>query len=306
MYTRMLVPLDGSKLAERALGVALPLAERHGATLILATVHEPVLPQTVTTGTPSYDTALDLEQRETMRRYLERTAGRLRKRAASRIETAFREGRVVPTLGQLTRDLHAQLVVLSTHGRGGFQRLWLGSVADGLVRAAPVPVLLLRGGRGQTARLGPTAVFRRIVVALDGSARAEAAIGAAEMLLGRDPGLVTLVHVLHPMTMAVAMQSVRRPDAEFTAAYLEPLAARVRAPGREVTIETRVDANVTRAIQEVVSAVGADVVALTPQGLRGAERFLMGSVADKLIRTATVPVLVVPGEEASTWGEAGG
>lgn len=297
MYTRILVPLDGSKLAERALGVALPLAERHGATLVLVSVHEPVLPPTVTTGTPSYDTALDETQRETMRRYLERTAGRLRKRGALRVETAFHEGRVVPTLARLSRELRAQLLLISTHGRGGFQRLWLGSVADGLVRQTPVPALLLRGGRGQAKRPGPAAVFRRIVVPLDGSSRAEAAIGAAEMLLGSDPGLITLVHVLHPMTMAVAMHSPRRPDVEFTASYLEPLAAQLRATGREVTIETRVDGNVTRAILDVVAAVGADVIALSPQGLHGAERFLMGSVADKLIRTATVPVLVVPGEE---------
>ena len=297
MYARIMLPLDGSKLAERALGVALPLAERHGATLDLVSVHEPVLPTTVTTGTPSYDTALDAEQRDAMRRYLERTAGRLRKRVPLHVETAFREGRVVPTLAQLARERRAQLIVLSTHGRGGFQRLWLGSIADGLLRHAPVPVLLLRGARGATKTPGPAAVFRRIIVALDGSRRAEGAIAAAEMLLGGDPGLVTLVHVLHPMTMAVAMHSPRRPDAEFTAAYLEPLAAQLRTREREVTIETRVDANVARAVNEVVSAMGADLVALSPQGLRGAGRFFVGSVADKLIRTATVPVLVVPGEE---------
>ena len=297
MYARIMLPLDGSKLAERALGVALPLAERHGATLCLAAVHEPVLPTAVTTGTPSYDTSLDAEQRDAMRRYLERTAGRLRKRSTLHVETAFREGRVVPTLAAMAAEWRAQLVVLSTHGRGGFQRLWLGSVADGLLRQTPVPALLLRGARGAIKRPGPAAVFRRIVVALDGSSRAEAAIAAAEMLLGGDPGLLTLVHIVHPMTMAVAMRSERRPEREFAEAYLEPLAARLRAAGREVTVETRVDANVARAIGDVVEAVEADLVALTTQGLLGVERFMVGSVADKLIRTATVPVLVVPGEQ---------
>ncbi|MDQ8145539.1 MAG: universal stress protein [Gemmatimonadota bacterium] len=297
MYRTILVPLDGSTLAERALTIALPLAERHGATLVLAAVHEPVLPAVPSSGVALYDTALDTEERVRLQRHLARMAARVRKLGPVTVETIFREGRVVPTLLALIRERRVELTVLCTHGRGGFQRMWLGSVADGVLRGAPTPLLLVRGGRVPMPAPGAT-LGRRVVVALDGSPRAEEAVGAVERFLGLPPaGELVLAHVVHPLVMAVAMRSARRPDAEFVERYLEPIVERLRAGGRTARSAMATDANVARALLALAAEAEADLLAITPQGLRAMERALVGSVADKLIRTASIPVLVVPSEE---------
>ena len=297
MYRTILVPLDGSTLAERALTVALPLAERHGATLVLVAVHEPVLPAVPSSGVALYDTALDTEERARLQRHLARMASRVRKRGPVTCETIFREGRVVPTILAVIRERRVDLTVMCTHGRGGFQRMWLGSVADGVLRGTPTPLLLVRGGRVPMPPPG-AAVGRRVVIALDGSPRAEEAVAAVERFLAlAATGEVVLAHVVHPMVMAVAMRSSHRPDTEFVDHYLQPIIERLRAGGRTARGAMATDANVARALLGIAAEAEADLLAITPQGLRGMERALVGSVADKLIRTASIPVLVVPAEE---------
>ncbi len=151
MYTRIVVPLDGSALAERALrhGERL-LAE--GGTLILATVVEPGLP------TPYLDTgeiagtrdAAELARavREAMERPREAAAaylaGAVRKvsRGDVTVTTRVLEGDPVERIVEAARE--GDLVVMSTHGRTGVGRFLIGSVAERVVRHAPVPVLVVR------------------------------------------------------------------------------------------------------------------------------------------------------------------
>lgn len=294
MFGAILVPLDGSKLAERALSLAIPLAEQHGATLVLAHAHEPTLPLIVGGGAPVRDAALDETHRKDAMTYLERLAKRTAKLTTAPVRSVFRDGKVVATLSALIRDERAGLVVMSTHGRGGFQRFWLGSIADSLVRQTPVPVLLVRGTRPPAKRLAGAPPFVRVLVPVDGSERSERAIDAAKRLLGRGPARVTLLHVVHPMSALAGHQLKRAPEDEVVATYLEPLSRRVASPAVEVRFEVKVDANVARVITDAVETHDADVIALAGQGLSGVQRFLVGSVADKLLRTSPVPVLVVP------------
>jgi nucleotide-binding universal stress UspA family protein len=188
-------------------------------------------------------------------------------------------------------------VVMSTHGRGGFQRLWLGSVADAVVRRATVPVLLVRGARPPAKRLAGAPAFVRALVPVDGSERAERAIDEAKRMLGTRPARLVLMHVLHPMSAAVGTNLKREPEQEIVAHYLEPLARRVATETLEVRVAVQVSARVSRVLLDGVETHDADVIAIAGQGLSGVQRFLVGSVADKLIRTAPVPVLVVPTHE---------
>lgn len=299
MYASILVPLDGSPLGERALVYAVPLAERHGARLILMRVHEPVLPLTVG-GITLGDEASERAWRADQEHYLQKVAKRTRKRTSAVVETVFRDGKVVPTLVEFARDAQVGLIVLCTHGRGGFERLWLGSVADGLLRQLPAPTLLVRGGRS-APKLDVEAgasLFPRVVVPLDGSRGAERALEIAAGLVGAEATAFTLMSVVHP-TMAMASKSFpSRAEQEMCAEYLEPLAARHRQGAHTIGVETKVSANVGRAILDAVKHHDATLVALSTQGLGGMQRLLMGSVADKLIRTAPVPVLVCPGGDA--------
>lgn len=298
MYRSILVPVDGSKLAERALSLAMPIAEQHGARLVLLHAHEPILPLIVGGGAPVRDAALDEKWRADSRTYVERLAKRIAKLTSVPVEGVFRDGKVVPTIAALVAQAQVDLIVMSTHGRGGFQRFWLGSVADAVVRHATVPVLLIRGARPPAKRLAGAPVFVRALVPVDGSERAERAIDEAKRLLGAHPARLVLMHVVHPMSAAIGTNLKREPEQEVVTSYLEPLARRVATATLEVRIAVQVSANVSRVLIEGVEAHDADLIAIAGQGLSGVQRFLVGSVADKLIRTAPVPVLVVPTHEA--------
>ncbi len=298
MYRSILVPVDGSKLAERALSLAIPLAEQHGATLVLLHAHEPILPLIIGGGAPVRDAALDEQWRADSRTYVERLARRMAKLTSARVDGVFRDGKVVPTISALVAEAEVDLVVMSTHGRGGFQRFWLGSVADAVVRHATVPVLLVRGARTPAKRLAGAPAFVRALVPVDGSERAERAIGEAKRMLGDRPARLVLMHVVHPMSAVAGANLKREPEQEIVESYLEPLARRTATATLEVRAAVQVSANVSRVVLEGVETHDADVIAIAGQGLSGVQRFLVGSVADKLIRTAPVPVLVVPTHEA--------
>lgn len=291
MYRRILVPMDGSTLADRALGAAIPLAERHGARLILAQVYEPLPVMTLPSDGALRDAELERGWRQEQERSLERSVKRVRRQTTVDVEGCFRDGEVVATLAREVREQAVDLVVMCTHGRGGFQRLFLGSVADGLMRQLAVPLLLVRGARGNAA---PKGTFERIVVPVDGSTRAEAALPAVAELLGTQAAVLTLAHVVHPMTAAAAEQQGRSPGRIFEVEYLEPLAARMRSATRTVQHRSVVDGNVARALIAIADAQDADLIALTTQGMGGFERFVVGSVADKLIRSAAQAVLICP------------
>ena len=294
MYTSILVPLDGSPLGERALAQAVPIAEQHGAKLILMHVAEPINPILLGGGAPVRDSALDRTWRDDARKYLDKATARTRKRTTVPVECVLREGKIVPTLAAYATEAGVGLIVMCTHGRGGFERLWLGSVADGLIRHLPVPVLLVRAARRAAKSDATVAPFERIVVALDGSPRAERALTEAMELVQSAPTALTLVNVVHPTSALASHSFPSRAEQEMCATYLEPLAARHRTATCEIAVETLAYANIGRAVLEIAKRHDAQLIALATQGLGGAERFIVGSVADKLIRTASVPVLVVP------------
>lgn len=295
MYGRIVVPVDGSKLAERAAALAVPLAEQHGARLMVLHAHTPMLPLFLGGAAPVRDTALEQDQRQEQARYVTRLAKRLAKQTSAAVEDVFRDGPVVETIMKVATEGRAPLIVMSTHGRGGFKRFWLGSVADRLIRHATVPVLLLTGSRSTGKRLAGTPVFKHVLVTLDGSDRAEAALRAARALLAGVPGRITVAHVVHPMSALAATSLERDPEQVMVESYLEPLLAAQRGPGLTLDYDVVVDGNVARAILEVAKRSDVGAIAITSQGLAGVQRLVVGSVADKLIRTSPVPVLVCPG-----------
>jgi nucleotide-binding universal stress UspA family protein len=186
VYARVLVPLDGSTFAESALPLALAVARRHGATLDLVTVHEPV---------PSfaYD-EWERAAREWSEHYLGDAKRRLAEAFGGDIETTVLGGRVAEAIEERARETGADLVVMATHGRGAFTRAWLGSVADATVRHGPSPVLLVRPERDDTFEVTGERAIGKVLVALDGSTLSEemlpraTAFGAAfdaSFVLGR-------------------------------------------------------------------------------------------------------------------------
>jgi nucleotide-binding universal stress UspA family protein len=225
------------------------------------------------------------------------------------------EGSPATTLAEYVRDTAPDLVVMTTHGRGGASRLWLGSVTEGLVRRTTVPVLALRPPEGR-AEPGSVRELRHVLVAVDGSVESEAVIAPVVALFGHadvDYTLLRGVPPLHPLARAVA------PDWEYSrdlgqeqrlaTRYLEDLAERLHGSGVEASILTRCNATPVDGIVAVAEELGVDVVALATHGRGPVGRFVFGSVADKVLRTSSTAVLlyhapagptVEPQQEAAT------
>jgi nucleotide-binding universal stress UspA family protein len=297
MFTRIVVPLDGSALAEHALPMAERLAQACDAKLRLVFVHQPVpisaLPPDIAGTAAGYDRyARAMEEN-----YLRDTATRIRDTIGLAVSTMLLDGPVARTLAAEVTEFAADLVVMTTHGRGAVSRFWMGSVADELVRTLPIPVLLMRA-ETERDRVLP----RRVLVPLDGSPRSEAALDYAARIVKLSGGSVELLQVVPPVVPVVLDGSpmtpaVMRPNDEdllttSAAEYLDSRAAWLRADGITVTVTVVTDSSPARAIVETADRDGVDLVAIATHGAGGIRRFVLGSVTDKVLRASPRPLLV--------------
>jgi nucleotide-binding universal stress UspA family protein len=288
----ILVPLDGSPHSEQALPLAAEVARRAHAGLRLACVLVPKVEEWTQAISQPYD-----EQA-----MLDLAAQRVRQAVPDGpVQTAVLEGPVAETLARHAADVRADLIVLTTHGRGAFSRFWLGSVTDEMLRCSPVPLLVLRPAGAGPTDAAAEAHVRRVVVPLDGSEFAEAALGPAAALSRLYGAGLELLRVVAPLP-AVGPDGVDYVQAATDAAILgeltrqagealETTAERLRRDGLTVTTRVAVHDHVAAAVLEATRP--GDVVALATHGRRAMVRWLLGSVADKLVRGAEVPVLVV-------------
>ncbi len=190
MITRLLVPLDGSALAESVLPVAARMTRTLQGTLILFRV-----PDVPLADMPL--SAIEAEE-ERARTYLKQIALRP-ELADTRLETQTLCGAVAQGILDAIQTAQVDLLVMSSHGRSGFSRLALGSVAEHVIRHAEVPVLVLHRPRVSEA---PRPTVPIALGALDGSERAEAVLGPAadvlEALTAPEEGALHLVRVVAP------------------------------------------------------------------------------------------------------------
>jgi nucleotide-binding universal stress UspA family protein len=253
-----------------------------------------------------------VEERDQEVSYLEELAERLAPSGVT-IHRAFLHGNVAEALAQFVDEQRIDLVAMTTHGRGGIQRAWLGSTTDAMVRQCRAPLLLMRPS-DETREIRPTSdrEIRRMLVALDGSQAAERALDAALELGIAASAAVILSHVLQP---PVASASPYLPDTihlthEEIAAreahvqeYLDGVAGGSGLAGRDVTTRIIVDYEPALGILDLADEAGADLVVMGTHGRGGVRRIILGSVADKVIRGTHRPVLVYRGEgrRAEPW-----
>jgi nucleotide-binding universal stress UspA family protein len=233
--------------------------------------------------------------------YLDQLAVRLAQHWPLQISTVVRYGPAADTLHAHALASAADLVVMTTHGHGPLSRIWMGSVADKLMRRLPMPILLTRPHEGAIdllANMGAPAL-QHILIPLDGSALAEEIVEPA-VALGRLTGAkYTLVQALEPLAAqhtippyAVGLDlGVLAEIREYARNYLEQIANRLRAQSLQVHTAL-VDAQPHAAILDYAHQHAVDLIAMATHGHGGAARMLLGSVADKVIRGSGVPVLL--------------
>ena len=299
MASRIVVPLDGSDFGKRALPLALALASRNGAEVELVHVHERPLRAV---GAPAFDTRLDAEERDRMHRELTALASELAGASNLSVIPRFLDGEVAPSLSDYIAKGEPRLVVMTTHGRGGLSRFWLGSVAEQLIREAPVPVLLLRSSAGQPA-VPSEPLFGRVLMPVDDLEMAAEMV--PHVLSVATPGRTTvaLVSVVDPRLALRATAIDVRPITEgreplfesicrVTALQLEHFAAKLRDHDVAVTSDVLVDQSVAQSILSFAEAREVELIALSTHARSPLGRLALGGTADKVVRGATCPVLI--------------
>jgi len=300
MLRSLLVPLDGTRFSELALPLAEGIAQATGASLHLAHVHVPHPPEALLASTQFMYEGVDMDEydqhdRKWERNYLTTLAQRVSRESAAAVDTALLEGEIPKSLEEYARKVNADAVVISTHSRAGVRRVWMGSVAEALIRAGGLPVLAVHAEEGDP--VGPPLVLKNILIPLDGSELSESILAPAVELglaFGARLTLLQVVSARFPTSNGL----VPALPAHWTEAlqagedYLEKVARRIRVRGLRVEPIVMAHPRPSQAIQDVANEVDADLVAMATHGYTGMKRALFGSVAEDVLRHSEIPLLV--------------
>ncbi len=299
----ILVPLDGSSFAEQALPLAARLARASSASLRLALVHTPTTAWDPGIEFRLFDPEMELQVRERESGYLEKVARDLSGGNGLHVECALLNGPVAPALEDYITRTGTDLVIMTSHGRGGVERLVMGNVADQLVRRVTAPVIVLRPSDQEVDDSMP----RRILVTLDGSLLSESVLDEAAALarILRADILLTMVVqpapvLLPPFAWPPEALSRSPEERELDARrYLERIKQQLRSQGLGVQSRVRTARKVGREILRIARQEECSMIAMATHGVSGLDRLMLGSIADQVVRHAEVPVLLVrPRDEA--------
>jgi nucleotide-binding universal stress UspA family protein len=300
MFRTVLVPLDGSRFAEAALPMASRLTRATHGRLHLVLAHQPTAAVAGVGEFAIAEPAIDraLEAREAG--YLGDLVLRLNSRELDPVESSHTEGAAGEAVVTIAQRIGADLVVMATHGRSTLGRLWLGSVSNHVVRHVGIPVLLLRPNLIE--RSFPTGPGAGILVALDLSSFSEAVLEPVVTMANLLQAHVTLFHVIEPnyLPMVPALPYPLEEDATLTETRradavrrLDGVADRLRARGVHASVRVILAPSAAGAVLQALEDHRYDMAAMTTHGGGGMRRLFLGSVADKVIRSAVKPVLVM-------------
>jgi nucleotide-binding universal stress UspA family protein len=300
---KIYVPLDGSGFGEQSVTLAATLARNAHVPMELLHVHVPHPPVHLLGNSSSHWEGADLkvydkEDRENEYRYLQYVAARIAPIDGAEVRCVMLKGEIPAAIHAHVGDAGDGLILMGTHGLTGLSRARLGSVADAVVRFSPIPVLLVHASEGTAGAATPPVEFERILIALDGSKRAEQVLTPAVDIARAFGAQVKLFHVMPPgVDLSVRSREPRHRGGGKTVAsafdYLEEIAVGIRGFGVEVTEEVVDSPSAASAILDVVRLDSINLVALATRGQGGIRRAMLGSVADRVLRGTDTPLLVV-------------
>ena len=309
MYSKVIVPLDGSDLAEQALPYAELVAKSISAPVELVQAYDimPFSGQRV--RSPQVIGQLDAGGRRRAVEAMEPARQSLEAAGVSVNLVAQRGAAADTIVAQAGTDPDA-LVVMCTHGRGGISRWVMGSVTDKVLHTIPNPMLIVRAT--VTGPASPSSSVRSVVVPLDGSPLSELAVPHAVNVAGALTATITLLRVtpteayyqrqftaVSPEMGAIpdfepaSPQEMAAEDIEIVNGYLQDLSNRMAIDHAHGVVPSHVvEDNVAQSIIALASAEPSLVV-MTTHGRSGVGRVVLGSVTDRVIRHSNVPVLVI-------------
>ena len=284
MFSKILVPLDGSKLAEKVLPYAQMLAGAYGASVTLLRVTDP-------------DARMPFTANQSASDYLDYIAASLKPLAVDSVEKIGLPAEVIVDIAKADADC---LIAMSTHGMTGPRRWLLGSVASKVVQTADNPILLIRV-TDDTAPLGPFAL-RRVIVPLDGSGLAEKVLPYVRALASKLKLDIQLVRTysLPPDAYMVADGVIDQGPAQYrknlheeSEKYLDGKVATLRADGFSTASATVIEGDAASELVDLAASPPQSLIAMSTHGRSGLGRWMLGSVAEKVVQHSRAPVLLI-------------
>jgi nucleotide-binding universal stress UspA family protein len=281
---QILIPLDGSKEAEGVFPFIRELAPKFGSSAYILGIG---------IGQKSRRLNRPLDE------YITSTANELQILGV-KAEPVLLYGNAADKLLDFTVEKDIDLIVMATHGRSGITRWWMGSVAEKVISEATAPVLLVRSKRPKASEPSDKrAVIHKILAPLDGSDIGEVALPYVEAIAANSQATVNLVQVVSPPG-TVEANLLGGPDwSKFVKAmhdagenYLKSVSERFNR--REVKVKCEVlTGDPADKIVEYATANGVSLIAMSTHGRTGIARWVLGSVADKVLHGARIPILLV-------------
>ena len=299
MTAQILVPLDGSPLAEQALACAMTLGRGLPAELVLFRAVS-IPPDTrEILNSAGLEAAALMEQLEAEANdYLRKVAGQLQDAGLS-VRQVVQHGPAAEAILDYAEQEDIQQIVMATHGYSGISRWRHGSVAERVLQSASVPVLLVRTGEKKTGDIQQAMQCQRIRVPLDGSPVAEQVLPPstlvaqaldAEIVLFRVP----VAHISGSLSgdWVLPLEGTLGTASEIAGVYLNRMAENLREQGIKVSTAMRIG-GVANVIIEYAEANEIDLIAMCTHGRTGLARWTLGSVADRVLRAGRIPLLLV-------------
>ncbi len=309
MYSKVIVPLDGSELSEQALPYAELVAKSLSVPIELVQSFDILPPALLGTQSQAVINQLVSGTQQRVENNLSAVRERL-EAAGHSVSTAVQRGTPADAIAAQASADPTALVVMSTHGRGGIARWVLGSVTDKVLHTVPNPVLIVRAT--VTGPASPQSSVQTVVVPLDGSALAEQAIPHAASMGAALSAGITLLRVTptadyyrYQLTAAtpemgaipdfdpVSAAELVNADANDVGNYLADVENRLAADhSHGVTRTHQQRQNVAQSIIDK-AAEQPSLVVMTTHGRSGVGRVVLGSITDRVVRHSNTPVLVI-------------
>jgi nucleotide-binding universal stress UspA family protein len=298
MYQRIIVPLDGSELAE----VALPYAEELASRLKTEAILFQVVPKAyhvygayeAVAQVPYTDEEMK-PLKASAQGYLEKVSSRLEGKGIN-IRSEVTVGSAASEIIKLADEANTGIVTMSTHGRSGISRWALGSVADKVARGTKCPVAFIRA-KGARPDVREKDILDKALVPLDGSKESEAVIPYIEELALKLEVEVTVLHMLAPDRYIYSEAQFKQIGSlkESAKDYIERVAAQLKQKGIVANAEFREVTQGAEAeeIIRLADETRADIVAMSTHGRSGIGRWAFGSVADRVLHEGNTPLLLV-------------
>jgi nucleotide-binding universal stress UspA family protein len=320
MFKRILVPLDGSPLAEQALPLAARLARAAGGSVLLVRVVSPLTEFGLYTDASPYLQEMLDEELTRATTYLAQVAASKPLDGVNTRIAAF-SGVIATNILDVVRDEQIDLVVMSSHGYSGFKRWALGSVAQKVIHHSPVPVMLLRQHGEKLSGLSPVIPHPVCaLVALDGSPFAETALHPAIELItalnAPTRGTLHLTQLVKLPTVEEEMTyehldidvDIRQAELYKSGEYLQAVRERLlrEMPDHDVNITWSVEecSDVAETLiklaergEGIASHPPCDLIVMATHGRGGLQRWLLGSVTERVLEHSSLPALIVRSTE---------